>query len=228
MKRNYEIIVAAGSGSRYGGTLPKQFCDLAGRPLLMTTVERMRESDPGAEIVLVLSAGMIPVWHEMCESLGFESPRLIACGGATRAESVRNAMALVDVSVARRVGVHDGARPVITRDLVKRLDEAIDNGADGAIPAVAVTDSLRRLNADGSSEAVDRSRFMAVQTPQFFRADRLAAAYAEFFSPSATDDASLMEAAGFTDLRLVRGSPHNIKVTNPGDIAIAEIYLADC
>lgn len=227
MKRNYEIIVAAGSGSRYGGTLPKQFCDLAGRPLLMTTVERMRECDPGAEIILVLSAEMIPVWHEMCESQGFESPRLIACGGATRAESVRNAMTLVNVTDARRVGVHDGARPVITRELVKRLDEAIDNGADGAIPAVAVTDSLRQVNTDGSSVAVDRSRFRAVQTPQFFRADLLAEAYAKGFTPSATDDASLMEAAGFTDLRLVQGSPHNIKVTNPGDIAIAEIYLAD-
>lgn len=193
----------------------------------MTTVERMRECDPGAEIILVLSAEMIPVWREMCESQGFESPRLIACGGATRAESVRNAMTLVNVPDARRVGVHDGARPVITRELVKRLDEAIDNGADGAIPAVAVTDSLRRVNADGSSVAVDRSQFRAVQTPQFFRADLLAEAYAKGFAPSATDDASLMEAAGFTDLRLVQGSPHNIKVTNPGDIAIAEIYLAD-
>lgn len=193
----------------------------------MTTVERMRECDPGAEIILVLSAEMIPVWREMCESQGFESPRLIACGGATRAESVRNAMTLVNVTDARRVGVHDGARPVITRELVKRLDEAIDNGADGAIPAVAVTDSLRRVNADGSSVAVDRSQFRAVQTPQFFRADLLAEAYAKGFTPSATDDASLMEAAGFTDLRLVQGSPHNIKVTNPGDIAIAEIYLAD-
>lgn len=193
----------------------------------MTTVERMRECDPGAEIILVLSAEMIPVWREMCESQGFESPRLIACGGATRAESVRNAMTLVNVPDARRVGVHDGARPVITRELVKRLDEAIDNGADGAIPAVAVTDSLRRVNADGSSVAVDRSQFRAVQTPQFFRADLLAEAYAKGFTPSATDDASLMEAAGFTDLRLVQGSPHNIKVTNPGDIAIAEIYLAD-
>lgn len=224
--KNYEIIVAAGSGSRYGASLPKQFCDMGGRPLLMTTIERMRMSDPGAVIILVLSDEMIKPWGRICREHGFESPVLIASGGTTRAESVRNAIAMIDPSEARRIGVHDGARPLVTPDIIKRLDHAIDNGADGAIPAVPVTDSLRIVNAsDGSSKAVDRTTFRAIQTPQFFRADLLAEAYSRFFTPQATDDASLMEQAGFRNLQLVEGSPQNIKITNPGDIEIAMIYL---
>ena len=223
---NYEIIVAAGSGSRFGAMLPKQFCDLGGRPLLMTTIERMRIADPDADIILVLSGDMIEPWREMCRDHNFESPAHIVEGGASRAESVRNAITRIDYTTAGRIGVHDGARPVVTSDLINRLDSAIGDGAHGAIPAIAVTDSLRVMDpTDGSSSAVDRSVYRAVQTPQFFNGQLLIEAYDRCFTPAATDDASLMESAGFGDLRLVEGSPRNIKVTNPGDIEIATIYL---
>lgn len=88
-----------------------------------------------------------------------------------------------------------------------------------------MTDSIRRVGADGSSAAVDRSSLRSVQTPQIFPAPRLLAAYRQELRPTFTDDASVMEAAGFTDLRLIDGDPHNIKVTNPGDMAVAELYL---
>lgn len=222
---DYNIIVAAGTGSRFGAGMPKQFCSLGGRPLLMTTIERLRFADPSAEIILVLSESMIPLWLDMCTAAGFTSPEIIAKGGSSRAESVRSALRLIDAATTGRIGVHDGARPVVEKKVIERLSEAIADGADGAIPATAVTDSLRRIFPDGTSEATDRSQFRAVQTPQFFNGAKLLQAYREHFSPTATDDASLMETAGFTDLRLVEGSPRNIKVTNPGDMEIAALYL---
>ncbi|MBD5266076.1 MAG: 2-C-methyl-D-erythritol 4-phosphate cytidylyltransferase [Bacteroides sp.] len=221
---NVHIVVAAGSGSRYGGNLPKQFCDLAGRPLLMTTLEQLHAATPDWRLIVVLSPDMTEEWEKMCVSHNFTLPHLITSGGATRAHSVKNALALLPDSPTGFVSIHDAARPVVSKNLIANLLEGLE-GADGVIPATPVTDSIRRLNADGSSVAVDRSELRAVQTPQIFPASRLLAAYRQELRPTFTDDASVMEAAGFTDLRLVSGDPHNIKVTNPGDMAIAELYL---
>lgn len=221
---NVHIIVAAGSGSRYGGNLPKQFCDLAGRPLLMTTLERLHAATPDWKLIVVLSAEMIDEWLKMCGEHDFTLPHLITTGGATRAHSVRNALSLIPADSQAYVSIHDAARPVITTTLINRLIEGLP-GSDGVIPACPVTDSIRRVGADGSSAAVDRSSLRSVQTPQIFPAPRLLAAYRQELRPTFTDDASVMEATGFTDLRLIDGDPHNIKVTNPGDMAVAELYL---
>lgn len=221
------IIVAAGSGSRFGAPLPKQFCNLAdGRPVLMTTIERLRQADPGADMIVVLSEDMTERWLEMCRECGFDSPR-IAKGGATRWHSVRSALGMVDIAATDVVTVHDGARPVVSKAIVSDVLDAVRAGADGAIPAVAVTDSLRMTGADGdrSSHAVDRTLFRAVQTPQAFRAASLLEAYRLDWRPEFTDDASVMEAAGFTDIVLTQGSPLNIKITHPGDLEIADLYL---
>ncbi|MCM1076655.1 MAG: 2-C-methyl-D-erythritol 4-phosphate cytidylyltransferase [Bacteroides sp.] len=221
---NVHIVVAAGSGSRYGGNLPKQFCNLAGRPLLMTTLERLRSCSPGWKTIVVLSEEMTDEWKSMCIRHDFQLPHIVTTGGATRAHSVKNALAMLPHDACGYVSVHDAARPVVTAAMMKNLLDALPD-SDGVIPATPVTDSIRRLDADGNSTAVDRSTLRAVQTPQIFHAGKLLSAYRQELRPTFTDDASVMEAAGYTNLRLVDGDVHNIKVTNPGDMEIAGLYL---
>lgn len=226
-KKIHIIIVAAGSGSRFGGPLPKQYCDLAGKPVLMRTVDACRGVLPGAEITLVISEDMSDYWDMLCDTLQFESPAVVL-GGSTRFDSVRNGLALVqpDTDI---IMVHDGARPLPTRAIFHALVEALDDKkCHGAIPVVPVTDSLREISADkDSSHAVDRSMFRAVQTPQAFQAKHLLEANAKAVKAGGTytDDASVMEAAGYNNLVLVDGDPKNIKITNPGDLALAAFYI---
>lgn len=218
------IIVAAGSGLRYGAPLPKQFCELAGRPVVMHTVDRIRRILPDAKITLVISREMADLWHDLCLEHTFESPK-ITYGGATRWESVRNAIAAADPD-AGIIMVHDAVRPLLTSEMIDSINQALtDPDVDGAIPAIPVIDSLRIVNADGSSTSIDRSPIRAVQTPQAFRAKLLRNAYSLPYKDSFTDDASVMEAAGFGNLKLTQGSPSNIKITNPGDIAVAELLM---
>lgn len=215
------IIVAAGKGSRFGATLPKQFCDLRGRPVLMTTIERIRAALPTADILLVINASHEEMWIGMCRQHGFITPRIVY-GGATRWASVGNALSQISPSEIQTILVHDGARPLVSPNVVDRLITAINDGAHGAVPCIPVVDSMRRVNADGGSEAVDRTRYRAVQTPQIFRSDMLKKAYEQPYTPRMTDDASVMENAGYNDLRLVEGDPATIKITRPTDLTLVE------
>lgn len=219
------IIVAAGSGTRFGAPLPKQFCPLAGRPVLMHTIDALRSACPEASLILVISEDMQSLWNEQCAAHGFASPHTVY-GGSTRWESVRNALSAVD-SNASIIMVHDGARPFPTAAMLCELTAALsDAEVAGAVPAVPVTDSLRRMHADGiTSEAVDRAPLRAVQTPQAFRADILRRAYELPWLPQFTDDASVVEAAALGRIAITDGSPTNIKITNPLDISIAEALL---
>lgn len=216
----YNIIVAAGSGSRFGAALPKQYCLMNGRPVLMHTIENMRVALPDSHIVLVLNKDFVDYWAELCEQYSFVSPRVVV-GGDSRWQSVKNAVDTIPRE-AEVITVHDGARPIVDRMMVERLIAALD-GAPGAIPVVSVTDSLRCVNEQGSAP-VDRSQYKAVQTPQAFHADKLVAAYSLPFNPTFTDDASVMAALG-CDVALVEGDTYNIKITNPLDIEIAQLYL---
>lgn len=223
MSRVCHIIVAAGSGSRFGSPLPKQFCNLNGRPLLMTTIERLRIATPHADMLLVLSRECMDMWREMCSAHDFQSPAIVE-GGATRWHSVSNALAVLPYGT-EIVTVHDGARPIVTKSVVNAVVNAVEHGAHGAIPAVAVTDSLRMVDADGISHSVNKAQMRAVQTPQGFRASELIEAYSSGYKPEFTDDASVMEHAGFAPLELVEGSAANIKVTHPFDLAIVAMLL---
>jgi len=227
----YIIIVAAGSGSRFGGSLPKQFVELAGKPVLAHTIGAFRAALPQARQVLVLSENMMALWEDLCRAHGIVSPQVTA-GGASRWESVKNALTVVSAVHHSEwpgedavVLVHDGARPLVGADVIKAAAE-VALTSHGAIPAVAVTDSLRRVDGGGSSSAIDRSELRAVQTPQAFRLSILEEAYRLPYTSRFTDDASVVEAAGFTDIVLTPGSPRNIKITNPDDIAVAEALLA--
>lgn len=213
------IVVAAGSGSRFGGAVSKQFCLLKGRPLLMRSIDAFRDALPGCQVVVALAPEMTGVWKELCRRYDYVTPG-VTPGGATRSESVRNALAAVPDN-ARIIMVHDAARPLVSAAVIHAtLRGAEEHGA--AVPVVTVTDSLRRAD---TGLAVDRAPFRAVQTPQAFRADVLREAYARPLLPQFTDDASVVEAAG-TAVTMVDGAPENIKITWPRDIAVAEALLS--
>lgn len=220
------IIVAAGSGLRFGAPLPKQFCNLNGRPVVMTTIEALRYSLPDARLTLVINPDMEDLWFKLCSSNNFTSPEIVH-GGATRWASVRNA--IIKSDGAEIILVHDAVRPMVSDKITKPLLTIVssDNSIDGAIPSVPVTDSLRIVKEDGRSSSIDRNILRAIQTPQAFKGDRLRKAYSLPYRPEFTDDASVMEAAGFSRIVLTEGSPDNIKITNPGDIAVAEILIKE-
>lgn len=224
----YVIIVAAGSGSRFGGPLPKQFCNLGGRPVVMRTIEAFSRALVGAHIVLVISEECEPLWARLCNEYSFDSP-VTVYGGKTRFESVRNAMRMMPEGTGY-VMVHDGARPFPPAEFFGDYISAISEGrADGVVPAVALTDSIREVADGGTNRSADRSRFRAVQTPQVFNAAMLKGAYDtadEMTDGPFTDDASLLTAMyPESVIELGEGSYKNIKITNPGDMALAEFYL---
>ena len=226
MASTHIIIVAAGSGSPIGGPLPKQFCNLGGRPVLMHTVDAFRRALPGAGITLVLSQDGSDIWRGLCDTHGFDSPAVVI-GGTTRYRSVCNAIATLSAALDF-IMVHDGARPFPPAALLRDFQDLLAGNYCGLIPAVPVTDSLRTVTADGN-RAVDRSEFRAVQTPQIFRAASFLDAYRQVSGSDErlfTDDASVLDACGMP-LMLAQGSSRNIKITNPGDIALAEYYLSN-
>lgn len=218
------IIVAAGSGSRFGGDVPKQFCLLEGHPVLMHSIERFARMMPEAGITVVLSADRVGYWKELCEQYDFHVSHNIAIGGATRWESVKNALETINPT-AGTVLIHDGARPLVSAKTVANLCDAVKAGAEGALPVLPMVDSLRELDANGESKAVDRSRYVAVQTPQAFPTRLLQEAYRLPYTPVMTDDASVMEHAGHTDIRLVAGNAATLKITRSEDMDIAVLYL---
>ena len=226
------VIVAGGSGRRFGSDLPKQYCELEHRPVVMLTIERMREAlnrySCADNIILAIHPDCHELWESLCQRHGFQSPQ-ITYGGATRWQTVRNSFEAIVDDFDGIILVHDAARPLLYADVVDRLVEAVESGAQGVVPGVAVSDSLRQTADDSDdpfgSRAVDRSRFRAVQTPQAFDADLLRRAYRMPYNDRMTDDASVMEFAGFDRIATVEGDPRTLKITNPADIATVAFYL---
>ena len=201
----WAIVVAAGSGSRFGA--PKQFQPLGGRRVLDWSLDAARTVSDG--VVVVLPPASV--------AAGEPGADAVAAGGDTRSASVRAGLARVPAE-ADVVVVHDGARPLAGPDLFAAVVAAVRAGADAAVPGVALADTLRWRTGG----VADRDGLVAVQTPQAFRAAALRAAHAG--DPEATDDASLVEAAG-GKVVVVDGSPDNLKITNPSDLAVAEALL---
>ena len=205
----WAVVVAGGSGTRFGG--PKQFASLSGRPLLDWSLGTARKVCSG--VVLVLPPGTPGGW---------EADRVVT-GGATRSESVRRGLAAVPDGV-EVVVVHDAARPLAREELWKAVVAAVEAGADGAIPACAVTDTIKKKTPEGGVITLDRSELVAVQTPQAFRAQAIKDAHAG--GADATDDAALIEAAGGRVV-IVEGDHRNIKVTTPTDLVVAQALMED-
>lgn len=223
--RKTVIIVAGGSGTRLGGKLPKQFQKLNGHPLLWWSMKAFHDEDPSTKIIVVLPEAYIDTWYDMYMKLPLNEQfaHSVSPGGKNRTESVRmGLLSLYPMEEDGLVAVHDGARPLVSRDIIRRGWEAAKlTGA--AIPVVKITDSLRELSKDRSRQ-VDRSNFVAVQTPQVFSDMILWNSYERNKEGEFTDDASLVEAQGHK-ITLFEGSHNNIKVTNPGDMEIAKILM---
>lgn len=214
------IIVAGGSGTRMGAAIPKQFLLLKGRPLLCWTIEAFHAADPAMPVIVVLPESQAGTWKRLCADHAFHVPHTATTGGAERFHSVRNGLDLV--TGEGLVAVHDGVRPLVSRDLIARCFEAAEqHGA--AVPVVPISSSVRQLTEEGS-EALDRSRLRAVQTPQCFRVPLLRRAFDLPYDPAFTDEATLVERLG-VDVHLVEGEDLNIKVTTPVDLRMAELVL---
>lgn len=217
----YAIVVAGGRGQRYGGSLPKQLLPLAQKPVLLHTLERLAAFDPQLELVVALPQGEAERWQRAVEKFLRVPPYRLVEGGITRFHSVLNALQTLDGSGL--VAVHDGVRPLVSEATIARCFAAAER--DGAaIPVVPLSSSIRQLLPDGASTAANRADFCAVQTPQVFDLDVLRQAYRQAYREAFTDDAAVVESAGYS-ITLVAGNEENIKITTPCDMAFAEAVL---
>jgi 2-C-methyl-D-erythritol 4-phosphate cytidylyltransferase len=216
------IIPAAGGGSRSGQSIPKQYVELLGRPILTHTIQAFAGIPGCSEIVVAIGEE----WREVAERAveGIEKVRLVG-GGSERQHSIASALADLR-SAPDLVLVHDAARPCVSRGLVERVIESASRyGA--AIPALPINETVKRVSAEGIIiETIPRDTLRAAQTPQAFRRELIEAAYAhaEERQLSVTDDASMVEAYG-AEVRVVEGEWSNIKITLPEDFRRAEEVL---
>ena len=220
----YAIIVAGGSGTRFGSEMPKQYLPLAGKTVIMQTILNFA-AVPDTKIIVVISEAARTLWHHLCQEHHFSVEHTLVNGGSSRFESVKNALATIHPCPGDLIAVHDAVRPLIGPAHIERIyNEAARFGS--AIPVVNVTDSIRQVNDDGISTALTRSSLRAVQTPQTFNAKALINAYDVPYADSFTDDASVFEHAG-NSVHLVDGDVNNLKITHPHDLIIAEFLLTD-
>ena len=213
------LIVAGGKGLRMGSDLPKQFLPIGGKPVLMHTIEAFHHFDRTMKIILVLPHEQQTYWQELCAKHSFVIEHTVVDGGETRFHSVKNGLACVNSGL---VGVHDGVRPFVSPEVIKRCYElaAIKKAV---IPVIDVVETVRHITETGS-ETVSRNDYKLVQTPQVFDAELLKQAYAQEYTPFFTDDASVVEAMGIP-VCLVEGNRENIKITTPFDLKISSALV---
>ena len=216
----YVVIVAGGSGKRMGADIPKQFLELAGRPVLMHTIERFKSFNSLIEIITVLPENQLRFWIDLQKKHSFTVPHTLVKGGSNRFFSVRNGLKFVNIPGL--VAIHDGVRPFVSIDTIKRcFDTAGKLG--NAIPVISPTESLRILNEQGSLP-VNRLHVKQIQTPQVFNAALIKKAYLQEYSPEFSDDATVLEKTG-EKINLIEGNRENIKITNPEDLIISAALL---
>ena len=219
---SWAVLAAAGRGERLGGDRPKAFAKLRDRPLLAESLERLEASGWIDAIVIVAPPG----WEEpsilLAEELG--CAKVVACvsGGETRAESVRAGVSEVGEDAAVTV-VHDAARPLVTDAVLERVLTALSEGWDGAVPALPLADTIKRVESGQVVETVPREGLVAAQTPQAFLAPALRAAFSGDLG-AATDCASLVEARGGR-VTIVPGDSRLVKVTSEADLELVASYL---
>ncbi len=217
---DYVIIVAGGKGLRMGGDIPKQFLPIGGKPVLMRTIERFREYSPTLQIILVLPKAQQDYWRQLCNEYHFNESYELADGGETRFHSVQHGLALIPDDAEGVVGVHDGVRPFVSVDVIRRCYETART-AKAVIPVVPVVETLRHIEKGNQY----RADYRLVQTPQTFDIQLLKAANRQPYQETFTDDASVVEAYG-QEVSMVEGNRENIKITTPFDMTIAEALLS--
>ena len=221
------IVLAGGSGSRFGSSVPKQFLPVQGRPLLAHTVERIAASPRISRTIVVLPRdGFAATKQRLARFV--EDDAMLVPGGRSRQESTWEGLAMIEESYRGLAAVHDGARPLVDPAMVDRLvASAAEYGA--AIPAMPVVETLKEVSGEGAIlRTVDRSRLYRAQTPQCFRIDLLRRALENARRDGfvGTDEAALVERLG-ESVWVVPGSEYNIKVTSPEDLARVEYYLRE-
>jgi 2-C-methyl-D-erythritol 4-phosphate cytidylyltransferase len=216
----YVVIVAGGSGKRMGAEVPKQFLELAGRPVLMHTIERFKAFNDSIEIITVLPENQLRFWIDLQKKHSFNILHTLVKGGANRFLSVRNGLKFVNSPGI--VAIHDGVRPFVSIDTIKRCFEAAEK-LGNAIPAISPNESLRIINDQGSTP-VNRFHVKQIQTPQVFNAALIKNAYLQEYSPDFTDDATVLEKTG-EKINLIEGNRENIKITTPEDLLISSALL---
>ena len=222
-RKKFLIVTAGGMGTRMGGSVPKQFIQLEGKPILRLTIERFLEAVPDVQVITVLPEAHISTWRQYCIKEDFTCPQRLVKGGFTRFHSVKNALAFVPDGAL--VAVQDGVRPLLSIGKIRELFTLAQN-VPALIPVMPVTDTLKVLDRkkDGtlaaSGESIDRSRIFGAQTPQIFYSELLKQAYGQGFDILFTDDASVAERYEIP-LTFVEGERLNIKITTPEDLVLA-------
>lgn len=216
----YAIIVGGGSGKRMQNAVPKQFLLLKNLPIIMHTICAFHYSAYKPEIIVVLSADLHQYWEELCIKYNFHIPHQVIRGGEQRFHSVRNG--LMAIKGDGIVAIHDAVRPLLSDQLIDAcFEKAVIHG--NAICCIPPSDSVRKIK-DGGSKIVERSTLVLIQTPQTFQIEQLRVAYQQSYKEKFTDDASVVERAGFT-INLVEGERHNFKITYPEDLELANLLI---
>ena len=231
-RMKYAIIMAAGSGTRMGAEMPKQFIELEGKAILHRTIEVFLNACPGVSIITVLPESHMDYWRQYCLDRNFICPQVLVKGGITRFHSVRNA--LDKVPAGALVAVHDAVRPLVTESFVKDMFAKAET-VPALIPVLPCVDTMKVLekkNVQGVEElvtipgqSVDRSILYAAQTPQIFHSEILKDAYAQAFDTAFTDDASVVLKNG-KNLSYLIGERFNIKLTTQDDLVLAKAILS--
>lgn len=212
--------MAGGKGTRIKSALPKQFLELAGKPVIIHTLEAFLRYSEEIKIILVLPADDFPIWNSIAQKYPFTHSIVTQTGGETRFQSVKNGLAKIQGEGL--VAIHDGVRPLVSEDIIAasfRLAAVHQT----AVAAVRLKESIRVTDQD-NTKAVDRSKFRLIQTPQTFSVSLIKDSYQMKEDPQLTDDASVAERRGHT-ISLFEGSYENIKITTPEDLAVAEALL---
>ena len=218
--KKYVIIVAGGTGNRMNNAIPKQFIELKGKPILMHTIEKFTTTFPDISIIVVLAKALNEDWKVLCTKFNFTIAHQLTDGGETRYHSVKNGLALVPDACV--VGIHDAARPLVSKETILKAFEMAETMGNVS-PAVSLNDSIRYLKGK-ESVAVDRTHYSIVQTPQCFHSDLIKKAFLKAYKPEFTDDATVLEAFG-EKINLVEGNRENIKITTEQDLIIAEALM---
>lgn len=221
---NTAIIVAAGSGTRFGAEKPKQFLEILGQPLIIYTLQKFESCAAIDEIILVLPATEIEHFGQIAKKYNLKKRAKTVAGGKTRATSVLNGLNAIDEKSAKIVAVHDGARPLVAvEEITRTIEKAKETGA--ACLVGFVTDTIKEVSDGKIVQTIDREKLRRALTPQCFRYEILKRAFAQNkWSKIVTDECFLVEKLGI-EVSIVEGNARNIKITTPEDIAIVENFL---
>jgi len=217
----YVLITAGGQGKRIAALFPKQFIPIAGKPLLMRTIEIFKDYNPKFKIVLVIPEEHVHLWKDLCTEFDFQIEHQIVRGGNERFHSVQNG--LHHIPHDSLVLIHDGVRPLVRPDTIERVIKTSQEKGN-AIPCVVPTQTVRQVLESGSNKHLNRTELRLVQTPQGFHSNLIKEAYNQVFDPKFTDDASVLESLGH-QINIVEGNYSNIKVTHSADIKLVEALL---